>query len=91
MELQSTVVAGDPAVDLAVVGGYVEELEKYIVNNDLYRTVIVRTPKGDQTLQMTGGDLLGRLHRLQGQRTTTDQPTAKSTRYTQATNRDDHL
>lgn len=68
MELQSTVVAGDPAVDLAVAAGYVEELEKYIVNNDLYRTVIVRTPKGDQTLQMTGGDLLGRLHRLQGQR-----------------------
>ncbi len=68
MNLQSTLTIEEPAVDLAIVVGYVAELEKYLTADDLYRTVWVNTPKGDQSLQMTVGDLLARLHRLQGQR-----------------------
>jgi len=53
-----------------IVEAMASELEDYIVGNDLYRTITVRTPEGDQILQMTGADLLTRLHRLQGERTT---------------------
>lgn len=68
MNLQSTLTIEEPAVDLAIVTDYVSELETYLINDDLYRTVWVHSPKGDQSLQMTIGDLLARLHRLQGQR-----------------------
>ncbi len=68
MSQSSHVLAEDPAVDLAIAQEMVEELETYIVNDDLYRTVIVRTPRGDEKLTMTGGDLLSRLHRLQSER-----------------------
>jgi hypothetical protein len=68
MSQSSHVLAEDPAVDLAIAQEMVEELETYIVNNDLYRTVIARTPRGDEKLTMTGGDLLTRLYRLQSQR-----------------------
>jgi hypothetical protein len=61
-------MAEAPAVDLAITEEYVRELEEYLIRDELYRTVIVRTPKGDQKLQMCGGDLLARLHRLQGER-----------------------
>lgn len=68
MATDSHVLAEDPAVDLALASVMTEELEDYIINNDLYRTVIARTPRGDEKLSMTGGDLLTRLHRLQGER-----------------------
>jgi hypothetical protein len=68
MANMSHVVAADPAVDLAVAEAMTDELEKYLVANDLYRTLIVHTPSGDLNLQMTGGDLLTRLHRLRGQK-----------------------
>lgn len=61
-------MAEAPAEDLAITEEYVRELEEYLVRDELYRTVIARTPKGDQRLQMSGGDLLARLHRLQGER-----------------------
>lgn len=64
----SYLVAEDPAVDLQIAEAMVQELEEYIIKDDLYRTLIVRTKSGDQNLQMTGGDLLTRLHRLQGER-----------------------
>ncbi len=67
-EKNSYLLAEEPTVDLAIAEAMVAELEAYIVGNDLYRTVIVRTDRGDQKLQMSGGDLLARLHRLQGER-----------------------
>jgi len=63
-------MAQDSTTDLLIVEAMASELEDYIVGNDLYRTITVRTPEGDQILQMTGADLLTRLHRLQGERTT---------------------
>lgn len=64
----SYLVAEDPAVDLQIAEAMTAELEDYIIKNDLYRTLIVRIPGADQNLQMTGGDLLSRLYRLQGVR-----------------------
>lgn len=68
MSQESHVLAPDPAVDLAVAEAMVEDLETYIINEDLYRTVITRTPGGEVRVQMTGGDLLARLHRLNAER-----------------------
>ena len=64
----SHVIAEDPAVDLAIAEAMAAELEAYVVNDELYRTVIATTARGDERLKMTGGDLLARLHRLQGER-----------------------
>jgi hypothetical protein len=61
----SYLLAEDPLTDLQIVEAMTSELEDYIVKGDLYRTLIVRIPGADQNLQMTGGDLLTRLHRLQ--------------------------
>ncbi|MEZ4718746.1 MAG: hypothetical protein R2851_22025 [Caldilineaceae bacterium] len=68
MATDSHVLAEDPAVDLTLAAAMTAELEEYIVKSDLYRTVIARTPRGDEKITMTGGDLLTRLHRLQGER-----------------------
>lgn len=68
MSLESHVVAENPSTDLQIVKEMVSELENYIVNDDLYRTVTVRTHGGDARLQMTGGDLLTRLYRLSRER-----------------------
>ncbi|MCX6044003.1 MAG: hypothetical protein NT075_02740, partial [Chloroflexi bacterium] len=65
MAKTSVLIAGNPADDLAIAEAMMKELEDYLVDNDLYRTVVVRTSEGDQRLQMTGGDLLTRLYRLQ--------------------------
>lgn len=59
-----TVIAPNPAVDLAIVEEMVGELEDYIVKDEVYRTIRARTPDGIQAVQMSGGDLLARLHRL---------------------------
>jgi len=61
-------MAEDPAVDLLIAGAMADELETYIVNDDLYRTISVPLPQGAQNIQMTGADLLTRLYRLQGER-----------------------
>ena len=68
MPMDSHVLAENPAVDLAIAQAMAEELEEYIVKDDLYRTVIVKAPGGEVRVQMTGGDLLTRLHRLNGER-----------------------
>ena len=68
MALESHVLAESPDVDLAIASAMADELEEYLIKDDLYRTVIVRTPKGEARLQMTGGDLLTRLYRLNGER-----------------------
>lgn len=64
MATDSHVLAENPAVDLALVQAMADELEEYIIKNELYRTVIAGTPRGDEKLTMTGGDLLTRLYRL---------------------------
>ncbi len=59
------VVPVQPAADLAIAVAMVEELEDYIIEDELYRTVGVRVPgRGDMRIRMTGGDLLTRLYRL---------------------------
>jgi hypothetical protein len=76
MARETYLAAEDPAVDLAITAEMVNELEEYIIKEDLYRTLFVHTAHGDQSLQMTGGDLLTRLHRLQarhGELTATQQ------------------
>ena len=65
---ESHVFAETPTVDLEIAQAMVEELEEYIIKDDLYRTLIVRTSTGEVRLQMTGGDLLTRLHRLNHER-----------------------
>lgn len=64
----STLLVEDPRTDLEIVEGMVPVLEDYIINDEVYRTVIMPTSKGDQNIRMTGGDLLARLHRLHGER-----------------------
>jgi hypothetical protein len=64
----STVLVEDPSIDLEIVEGMIPELEDYIIKDDVYRTVILPTSAGDQNIRMTGGDLLARLHRLNGER-----------------------
>ena len=75
MAKNNYVMSVNPAVDLAVLEAENDELQDYIVGNDLYRTVHVRTPEGDQTVQMSGGDVLTRIFRLAGEaaRLTPDQ------------------
>ncbi|HXF60252.1 MAG TPA: hypothetical protein VNK95_01465 [Caldilineaceae bacterium] len=64
----SYLVAENPITDLETAEAEVAELEDYIISDELYRTVIVRGSTGDEKIRMTGGDLLARLHRLQGER-----------------------
>lgn len=64
----SYLVAGEPVEDLLIAEAMAQELEDYLVKDDLYRTIIVNLPRGDQKLQVTGGDLLTRLHRLKAVR-----------------------
>ena len=60
MPKNNYVLAEEPAADLAVLEAFVDELEAYIVNDELYRTVRVHLPTGDQMIQMSGGDLPGK-------------------------------
>ena len=61
----SILVAGDSVEDLEIAEAMAHELEDYLIKDDLYKTVTVRVGRGDQMMQMTGGDLLTRLYRLQ--------------------------
>lgn len=68
MSQGSKLMGEDPIVDLELAEAMVAELEDYIIKDELYRTMIVHTSQGDENIRMTGGDLLARLHRLQGER-----------------------
>lgn len=69
MSLDSHVLAPSPEADLAICAAMVDELEEYIVGEELFRTVIARVPgQGDVKFQMTGGDLLTRLYRLNAEK-----------------------
>lgn len=60
MAKNNYVLAEEPAADLAVLEAFAAELEEYIIKDELYRTVRVHLPAGDQMIQMSGGDLLTR-------------------------------
>lgn len=63
------VVPVKPSADLAVAVAMTEELEDYIIGDELFRTVNVRVPgSGDTRIKITGGDLLTRLYRLKAER-----------------------
>lgn len=62
----SYLVAEEPAFDLAVVQVMAVELEPYLLADHLYHTITVSYAGAQQNLQMTGADLLTRLHRLIG-------------------------
>jgi len=64
----SVLVAEEPTTDLLIVEAMADELENYLIGDVLYHTLRIRTPEGDYNMQMTGADLLTRLHRLQGER-----------------------
>lgn len=68
MNKEGYVVAEDPSVDLEIAEIMLDELEDYIVSDELYRTVIARTSAGDRNLNMSGGEFLARLGRLHGER-----------------------
>ena len=68
MSKSNYVLAPEPAIDLAIAEAMVDELENYLINDDLYRTVIVRLPSGDENVRMTLGDLFSRFKRLEGER-----------------------
>ncbi len=68
MSKLSTTVATDPAIDLAVVREMATEFDNFIVDDEVYRTVVIRTERGDERIQSSGGDLLARMHRLSAQR-----------------------
>lgn len=68
MAKNNYVLAEEPAADLAVLEAFAAELEEYIIKDELYRTVRVHLPAGDQMIQMSGGDLLTRIFRLAAER-----------------------
>lgn len=68
MSQTSHVLAETPENDLAVLAAEVAELEEYIIKGEVYRTLRVPGPSGVQQVQMSGGDLLTRLFRLEGER-----------------------
>lgn len=63
----STVVPAEPTTDLAVVAAMAEELDSYIDGDDVYRTLVLSTSRGEERVLSSGGDLLARLHKLTAQ------------------------
>jgi len=63
----STTVAATPAEDMAVVREMANELQDYLMGNDVYHTLVVSTSQGEERIQSSCGDLLARLHKLDGQ------------------------
>lgn len=49
---------------LAEIAAMAQELEAYIVDQDVYRTVLITTADGNRKIEMSGGDLLGRINQL---------------------------
>jgi hypothetical protein len=67
MSKPSTTVAADPAIDLAVIQEMANEFQNYVLGDDVYRTLVIRTRHGEERVQSSGGDLLARLHKVQAQ------------------------
>lgn len=51
----------DITKELDILEALAGELEDYIIDNDVYRTVIVEDGNGNRTVKMSGGDLLARI------------------------------
>ncbi len=51
----------DNIVDIEAMA---QELEAYIVNQNVYRTLLVSVADGNRQLEMSGGDLLARINQL---------------------------
>ena len=52
------------ADDLTLVEAMATELEAYIVDSQVYRTLMISGASGNRKVIMTGGDLLARINRL---------------------------
>jgi len=52
------------ADDLTLVEAMASELEAYIVDGQVYRTLMLSDTNGNRKVIMTGGDLLARINRL---------------------------
>ena len=63
----STTVAATPAEDMSVVREMANEMQDYLMGEEVYRTLIVVTAQGEERIQSSCGDLLARLHKLDGQ------------------------
>lgn len=63
----STTVAATPAEDMAVVREMTNELQDYLLGDEVYHTLIVVTAQGEERIQSSCGDLLARLRKLDGQ------------------------
>lgn len=63
----STTVAATPVEDLAVVREMANELQDYLLGDEVYYTLVVVTSQGEERIQSSCGDLLARLHKLAGQ------------------------
>ncbi len=50
--------------ELTIVEAMANELESYIVQGDVYRTLLISTASGKHKMTMSGGDLLARINRL---------------------------
>lgn len=50
--------------DLTILEAMARELESYIIDNQVYRTMMINTGAGNQQFQMSGGDLLARVDAL---------------------------
>ena len=68
MSKMSTISAQKLADNLAEIETMARELEDYIIDNEVYRTVLVSTGSGNRKIEMSGGDLLARINRLKEQR-----------------------
>ncbi len=52
------------ADQISEIAAMAQELETYIVKQDVYRTVLIATADGNRKLDMSGGDLLARINQL---------------------------
>ncbi|MEZ4663995.1 MAG: hypothetical protein R2911_41200 [Caldilineaceae bacterium] len=51
--------------DLTILEAMIGELEDYIVEGDIFRTMMIDMGRGNQQYQMSGGDMLARIYVLQ--------------------------
>ncbi len=59
------ILASTPAEDLTIVEAMTRELKDYLLRDDVYHMLVVRTSSGEERYQLSLGDLLSRLHRLE--------------------------
>lgn len=52
---------------MAVVREMANELQDYLLGTEVYHTLVVVTSQGEERIQSSCGDLLARLHKLDGQ------------------------